>query len=144
MSLVEQTAPAQVVAKTKSYGNPGWKKGVSGNPNGRPTAARQRFTQSFLTDLASTWQKQGKPCLDKLAKTDPATFVRVCASLIPKEVKLEASSPLSDLSEAELAALVSAAQRAVAQAEQKEQSLQLEHSSQDMPAQDMTADAVTG
>jgi hypothetical protein len=140
MSLVEQTAPAKPIAKTRS----GFQKGVSGNPNGRPTAARQRFTQSFLTDLASTWQKQGKPCLDKLAKTDPATFVRVCASLIPKEVKLEASSPLSDLSEAELAALVSAAQRAVAQAEQKEQSLLLEHTSQDMTAQDMTADAVTG
>jgi hypothetical protein len=126
MSLVEQTAPAQVVAKTKSYGNPGWKKGVSGNPNGRPTAARQRFTQSFLTDLAVTWQKQGKPCLDKLAKTDPATFVRVCASLIPKEVKLEAASPLSDLTEQELQALTMAAQKAVALAEAK----QLEQSEQ--------------
>jgi hypothetical protein len=139
MSLVEQTAPTQPVAKTR-----GFQKGVAANPYGRPKGARERFTKAFMDDLAVTWQKQGKPCLDKLAKTDPATFVRVCASLIPKEVKLEASSPLSDLSEAELAALVSAAQRAVAQAEQKEQSLRLEHTSQDMTAQDMTADAVTG
>src|SRR3954468_11343575 len=135
MSLVEQTAPAPVIVRKR----PGFQKGQVANPNGRPRHVRERFTQAFMTDLNSTWQKQGKPCLDKLAKTDPATFVRVCASLIPKEVKLEASSPLSDLSEAELAALVSAAQRAVAQAEQKEQSLQLEHTSQDM-----TDSAVTG
>jgi hypothetical protein len=140
MSLVEQSAEAKAPVRNR-HGY--FAKGQVANPNGRPRHVRERFTQAFMTDLNNTWQKQGKPCLDKLAKTDPATFVRVCASLIPKEVKLEASSPLSDLSEAELAALVSAAQRAVAQAEQKEQSLQLEHTSQDMPAHDMTADAVT-
>jgi hypothetical protein len=124
MSLVEQSAEAKPAAKT--HNGRYFAKGNAANPNGRPRHSRERFTKGFMDDLWNTWQKQGKPCLDKLAKTDPATFVRVCASLIPKEVKLEASSPLSDLSEAELSALVMAAQRAVAQAEAK----QLEQSEQ--------------
>jgi hypothetical protein len=130
MSLVEQSAEAKPVAKTR-----GFQKGVAANPYGRPKGARERFTKAFMDDLAVTWQRQGKPCLDKLAKTDPATFVRVCASLIPKEVKLEASSPLSDLTEQELQALTMAAQKAVALAEAK----QLEHSSQDMPDSAVTS-----
>jgi hypothetical protein len=130
MILVEQSAEAKPVAKTR-----GFQKGVAANPYGRPKGARERFTKAFMDDLAVTWQRQGKPCLDKLAKTDPATFVRVCASLIPKEVKLEASSPLSDLTEQELQALTMAAQKAVALAEAK----QLEHSSQDMPDSAVTS-----
>lgn len=106
MSLIEQEKPiAKPPVKT------GWfAPGQSGNPKGRRLHARDRLSKAFITALADSFDKRGKKVIDKLAETDPASYARLCASLLPKEVHLNAG-PLADLSEHELSALAYAAQR---------------------------------
>ena len=66
-----------------------WQKGQSGNPNGRPTGYREKLTKSFVNDLADSWDMHGKSVLEKLAKSDPATYARIAATLVPRDIKIQ-------------------------------------------------------
>ncbi len=75
-----------------------WKKGRSGNPEGRPTGSRNKYGHAFWVDLEKEWRLGGAEALAKVRKEDPSTFIRVCASLIPKEVEVthRSASSLTD------------------------------------------------
>src|SRR5438045_7971399 len=77
--------PAAELTPPKQRGVP-FPKGVSGNPAGRPKGARSKLGEKFLTDLAETWAEHGKPALLTAAKTEPLGFVKVVASVLPREV----------------------------------------------------------
>ena len=64
-------------------------KGESGNPAGRPKGARSRLGEAFITDLAAHWKKNGLAALKDALKRDPAGYVRVVASLLPKDVNVK-------------------------------------------------------
>jgi formiminotetrahydrofolate cyclodeaminase len=48
----------------------------------------------------------GKAALNKLAVEDPATFVRVAASVVPKQLDMERAKPMEELTDAELTAII--------------------------------------
>jgi hypothetical protein len=115
MALVD--LPVAVPQRANTGHNPTkWKPGQSGNPLGRPRSSREALGTRFIEALSEVFQKKGKAAINKLADTDPATFVRVCASLMPKEL-LISQGPLADLSSQEIAALAYAARKAVALAD---------------------------
>jgi hypothetical protein len=62
-----------------------WTKGQSGNPAGRPKGSKHKLQTSFWNDLHRVWKESGPDALRRVAQDDPSTFVRVCASLMPKE-----------------------------------------------------------
>lgn len=66
-----------------------WKPGVSPNPAGRPKGARSKLTESFLKDFLKTWEEQGEFAILKVIKDDPSTYLRVAASLLPKELNIK-------------------------------------------------------
>ena len=68
-------------------GNPNWKKGVSGFPQGRPKGARCQFGESFVTEFANHWAVNGNACLDKLADKYPEAYSRVAIALLPKVIE---------------------------------------------------------
>jgi hypothetical protein len=72
-------------AETTSGYQVTWVKGQSGNPAGRPKASKHKLQTSFWNDLHRTWKESGAEALRWVAENDPSTFVRVCASLMPKE-----------------------------------------------------------
>ena len=63
-------------------------KGQSGNPAGRPKGARSKLADAFYADLLNAWEAAGAPALARVAADDPSTFVRVAASLMPKETEI--------------------------------------------------------
>jgi len=62
-----------------------WKKGQSGNPAGRPEGSRNKFAGALFDDVYETWQTHGRAALIVTAEQYPNEFVRVCASLMPRE-----------------------------------------------------------
>jgi hypothetical protein len=55
----------------------------------KPQAAKTRLQTAFLQDLAAEWEKQGASAIRIMAIEKPAEFVKVVASLMPKEVELD-------------------------------------------------------
>ena len=74
-------------------------KGFSGGP-GRKRGSRNRLGDAFLDDLRDTWAKHGKTALNKCAKDDPVAFVRVVASLMPKDVNLNLTADAASFANA--------------------------------------------
>jgi hypothetical protein len=66
--------------------------GYSGNPGGSPEATRRAFNKRFLLDLAEDWQQHGREVFKRVRRESPASYLKVCAMLVPKEVKLEHST----------------------------------------------------
>jgi hypothetical protein len=58
--------------------------GGKGGP-GRPKGSRNRLSEDFLSDLANEWERSGPLALQRVATMEPATFVRVVASLMPRQ-----------------------------------------------------------
>ena len=56
---------------------------------GRKLGSRNRLSESFLADLHKTWLKHGKKVLDRVAETAPETFLRVCATVLPKAMEID-------------------------------------------------------
>jgi hypothetical protein len=87
-------------------------KGQTANPHGRPRHSRERLSNAFFDELALSFEHKGKKAIASLADKDPATYVRVIASLMPKEIRMDAG-PLAELGQQELDALAKAARKAV-------------------------------
>src|SRR5262245_57155828 len=56
---------------------------------GRPRGARNKLSEAFLADLHRTWLKSGRKVLDRVAETAPETFLRVCATVLPKAMEID-------------------------------------------------------
>src|SRR5262245_66565959 len=79
---------------------------VSGNPGGSPEATRRAFNKRFLLDLAEDWQQYGREVFKRVRRESPAAYLKVCAMLVPKEMKVEHSSGLKDLTDEQLDAMI--------------------------------------
>jgi hypothetical protein len=57
-------------------------------PGGRPKGSRNKLAESFVADLRDVWETHGIEALERCAEEEPAQFVRVVASLMPKDINL--------------------------------------------------------
>lgn len=73
-----------------------FKPGQSGNPEGRPKGSRNKLGEAFVTALHDDFSEHGADAIAKVRATDPSTYMRVVASLLPKEFKIETTSDLTD------------------------------------------------
>src|SRR5262245_42119588 len=76
--------------------------GVSGNPGGSPEATRRAFNKRFLLDLAEDWQQHGREVFKRVRRESPAAYLKVCAMLVPKELKFEHSAGVKAMSDEQL------------------------------------------
>ena len=59
--------------------------GQSGNPAGRPRGARAKLGEAFLTAVLADWEAKGSAALAELREQKPADYVKLVASILPRE-----------------------------------------------------------
>ena len=96
----ESTGGKQVTGRESTQFKPGQ------SPGGRPKGSRNKLSEEFFQDLYDVWQAFGKPALETMAMLYPAEFVRMVASLIPKEPEDTTPPVMERLSNAQLDALI--------------------------------------
>ena len=82
---------------------------------GRPSRGRDRLRNNFIVALADDFQAHGKEAIDRVRNEDPASYLRVIASLMPKEMDVKHQvSPLEHLSDEQLQQVADAAEHIIA------------------------------
>ncbi len=71
---------------------------------GRPRVYRERLTHAFLENLNADFEKHGPAVIEAVRTNEPAQYLKVVASLVPKEIELTRS--LSGLDDDKLIAAI--------------------------------------
>ncbi len=58
------------------------------NGGGRPKGARSKLGEAFLEDLLQSWEDQGPAVIQKVIETKPEAYLKVVASLMPKDLNI--------------------------------------------------------
>ncbi len=79
-----------------------WKPGQSANPAGRPKGARNKLGEAFLEALHNDFNEHGVAAVEQVRIEKPDQYLKVIASLMPKELTLNMSDDYSEMSDDEL------------------------------------------
>lgn len=66
-----------------------------GNP-GKPKGSRHALGEAFVKALHDDFQEHGISTIEAVRRDKPDAYVKVIASLLPKEFKIETTSDLTD------------------------------------------------
>src|SRR5262245_27964580 len=72
--------------------------GYSGNPGGSLETTRRSFNRDFLLALSEHFRVHGPEVIERVAREQPAVYMKICAMLVPREMKLEHSSGVKAMS----------------------------------------------
>ena len=98
MALNAKTDPNYVPKRINGKFAPGW----SGNPGGSLEATRRSFNKDFLLALAADFKKHGAAAIEKVRKTQPAAYMKICALLVPREMQVEHSGSIKAMSDQQI------------------------------------------
>jgi len=76
----------------------------------RQKATRRAFNKRFLTDLARDWEQHGPEVFKRMRRESPASYLKVCALLVPREMKVEHAGGVKAMSDEQLDAAIEALQ----------------------------------
>src|SRR5215813_9946668 len=80
--------------------------GVSGNPLGNSHRTRHLLNQEFMQALLLNFRHEGKKAIEKVAREQPASYLKILSLLVPREHKVEHSNVIKSLSDEELEAMI--------------------------------------
>jgi hypothetical protein len=84
-----------------------FKQGVSGNPHGNRHHSRHLLNQEFIQALLRHFREHGKKAIEKVAREQPAAYMKILALLVPREMKIEHIDRVKGLSDEQLEAMIS-------------------------------------
>jgi hypothetical protein len=73
-------------------------------PGGSLEATRRSFNKDFLLALAADFKKHGAAAIEKVREQQPAAYLKICALLVPREMKLEHTGGVKAMTDEELEA----------------------------------------
>src|SRR5215471_8062812 len=98
MALNAKTNPNYVPKRINGKFAPGY----SGNPGGSLEATRRSFNKDFLLALAADFKRHGPEAIAKVRKQQPAAYLKVCALLVPREMKVEPSGGIKAMTDEQI------------------------------------------
>lgn len=79
---------------------------------GRPKGARNKLGEDFVQKLQADFAEHGKKAIETVRQERPADYLKVVASLLPKQIEVKEGA-FDGVSDEQLAALVLAARSAL-------------------------------
>jgi len=79
-----------------------------GNPGGSLEATRRSFNRDFLLALAADFKKHGAAAIEKVREQQPAAYMKICALLVPREMKLEHAGGVKAMTEDQIVDAIAA------------------------------------
>jgi hypothetical protein len=67
-----------------------------------PPIRPRGYNKRFLLDLAEDWQQHGREVFKRVRRESPASYLKVCAMLVPKELKMEHSGGVKAMTDEQL------------------------------------------
>lgn len=77
------------------------------NPKGRPKGARSKLGEAFIEAMYQDFQEHGTGVIEKVRNEKPDQYLKVIASILPKELTVNTTA-LGEMSDDELAATLAA------------------------------------
>ena len=69
-------------------------------------ATRRSFNKDFLLALAADFKKHGAAAIEKVREQQPAAYMKICALLVPREMKVEHKDGIKAMSDEQLEAAI--------------------------------------
>ncbi len=88
-----------------------FQQGVSGNPHGNRHRTRHLLNQEFMQALLLNFRHQGKKAIEKVARNQPAAYLKILALLVPREMKVEHAGGVKAMTDEQLEQGIEAIQR---------------------------------
>jgi hypothetical protein len=82
--------------------------GRSGNPAGGPVGSRhrQQLNGEFIAALLRDFRQGGPKAIERVRRTQPASYLKILALLVPREHKVQHSNPIKDLTDEQLETMI--------------------------------------
>src|SRR6516165_6344587 len=81
---------------------PQWQPGHSGNPKGRPIGSRNKLNEKFILALHDDFAQHGPAVIEKVRETRPEIYLKVIASILPRELHFRTANAFDGISDEEL------------------------------------------
>jgi hypothetical protein len=89
------------MAREKSLGPP-WQPGQSGNSAGRPIGNRNKLNEKFILALHDDFVEHGAKVIEQVRKDKPDIYLKVIASILPRELHVKDGSMFDGMSNEQL------------------------------------------
>src|SRR5262245_59709045 len=90
-----------LMSRQKSLG-PAWQPGQSGNPAGRPLGSRNKLNEKFILALHDDFVQHGAKVIEQVRKEKPDIYLKVIASILPRELHVKDGSLFDGMSNEQL------------------------------------------
>ena len=83
-----------------------FRQGVSGNPHGNRHRTRHLLNQEFMQAMLLNFRHEGKKAIEKVARNQPAAYLKILALLVPRELKVEQNQSVKSMTDEQLEAAI--------------------------------------
>ena len=83
-----------------------WQPGQSGNPKGRPIGSRNKLNEKFILALHDDFAKYGPTVIAEVREKRPEVYLKVIASILPRELHFKSANAFDGMSDEELSTLL--------------------------------------
>jgi hypothetical protein len=105
----------------------------AGNLGGNAQRSRHALNADTIREMHAAFRRGGRAAIDKVMKQQPAVFLKLLVLLVPREMKVEHSGGVKDMSDGQIEAAIEAIQAMLAAREVSENAKVIEGRVEELP-----------